>query len=630
MPEIKTNTLIQEAYQLHQAGMLTKAEKLYNKLIKEQPNQIDALFLLGTLNLQQMDFDTACRFFRKTLKLMPDHAIAHCNLGTSLHGSGKLEEAIVSYKKSISLRPEYAEAHYNLGNAFKEQGQLKKAVESYTQAILYKQNYVDAYYNLGNVLRSLHSPDKAVDSYKKAIMLKPDYAMAHCNLGSVLQELGKIDEAIVCYKIATTFRSDYVMAYCNLGAAYQELRKIDKAITVYKKALSLNPDFVLANCNLGSALQEAGLLDEAKTCYKKTIALNPEYAMAYSNLGSIYQEFGNIDKAVENYDQAISLNPDEPTAHKNKSIALLLNENFIEGWPEYEWRLKTKTNSLRDFLKPRWDGSSLSGNTILVHAEQGFGDTIQFVRYLPMVKAQGGHVIFECHDSLLRLLKNCDGIDRIIERSSHTVPDIHFDFHIPLLSLPGLFKTTIDSIPSDVPYVSVDAGLSEKWRYRLSNDSKYKIGIVWAGNPLFKNYNTRSSSLSDFAALAEIRELSLYSLQKGSSTLEKDNIPELSIKDLSKELNDFADTAAVMSNLDLVISTDTAVVHLAGAIGKPVWTLLHSAPDWRWWLKRTDSPWYPSMRLFRQKQLNDWTGVFEQVKEALVPECRLRNTNFQT
>ncbi len=623
---METKELIHEAYKLHQAGMLTTAEELYRKLLDEQPEHIDALFFLGTLNLQQENYDTARTYFIKTLMLKPEHAMAHCNLGTALQKSGNLDGAIESYNKSISLRPDYADAHYNLGNALKEHGQLDKAAESYGQAILYRQDYADAYYNLGNVLKAQHKPDKSVDCFSKAISLKPDYAMAHCNLGSVLQELGKIDEAIASYKIATTLKPDYTMAYCNLGTAFQELGKIDEAIKIYKKALSFKPDFVMAYCNLGSAFQESGLMNEAETCYKKAIALNPDYAMAYSNLGSILQEFGNIDEAIENYDLAISLNPEEPTAHKNKSIALLLEENFTEGWPEYEWRLQTKDHSLRDFRKPRWDGSPLNGKTILVHAEQGFGDTIQFVRYLPMIKSQGGHVIFECHKNLLRLLKNSDGIDRIIERSSHFIPEVQFDFQIPLLSLPGLFGTNLDSIPSDISYVTADSSLVEKWHIRLNHDSNFKVGIVWAGNPSFKNYHNRSCSLSDFAALSEITGLSFYSLQKGPASVENNIAPVLKITDLKNELNDFADTAAVMSNLDLVISTDTAVVHLAGSMGIPVWTLLHSAPDWRWWLKRTDSPWYPSMRLFRQTQLNDWSGVFEEVKNALIQEVNNLST----
>ncbi|MBC8555760.1 MAG: tetratricopeptide repeat protein [Candidatus Brocadiales bacterium] len=620
MLNMKSKELIHEAYELHHAGMLTTAEKLYNKLLEEQPEHIDVLFLLGTLNLQRGNNDTACTHFMKTLALKPDHAMAHCNLGTALQKSGKLDKAIESYNKSISLNPDYADAHYNLGNALRELGQLKKAAESYEQAILYRQDYVDAYYNLGNVLKEQCKPNKALDCFRKTISLKPDYAIAHCNLGSVLQELGKLDEAISSYNTAITLKPDYAMAYCNLGSAFQELGKINEAITAYKKALLLKPDFVMAYCNLGSALQETGLLNEAKECYKKAIVLNPDYAMAYSNLGSILQEFSNIDEAIENYDRAIALNPDEPTAHKNKSIALLLQGNFTEGWLEYEWRLKIKEHCLRDFRKPRWDGSPLNGKTILVHAEQGFGDTIQFARYLPMVKARGGHVIFECHKNLSRLLRRCAGIDRIIERVSDTIPEVQFDSHIPLLSLPGLFGTTLDSIPSDDPYVTVDSSLVEKWNMRLCNDSNFKIGIVWAGNPSFKNYHNRSCSLFDFTALAEITGLSFYSLQKESDLNKNDTASVLKITDLKNELNDFADTAAVMSNLDLVISTDTSVVHLAGALGVPVWTLLHSTPDWRWWLKRTDSPWYTNMRLFRQTQLNDWAGVFAKVKVALIQE----------
>jgi len=626
MINMEHKELIQEAYELHHAGKLTTAEKLYNKVLEEQPEHIDALFLLGTLNLQQGNYDTACTHFMKVLTLKPDHAMAHCNLGTALQKSGKLDKAIKSYNESISLKPDYADVHYNLGNALRELGQLNKAAKSYGQAILYRQDYVDAYYNLGNVFKAQHKPEKALDCFKKAITLKPDYAIAHCNLGSVLQELGKIDEAISSYKTATTLKPDYAMAYCNLGTAFQELGKIDEAISIYKKALSFKPDFVMAYCNLGSAFQELGLLNEAKTCYEKAIMLSPDYAMAYSNLGSIHQEFSNIGDAIENYDRAIALNPDDPTAHKNRSIALLLQENFTEGWPEYEWRLQTKTHSLRDFRKPRWNGSPLNGKTILVHAEQGFGDTIQFVRYLPMVKARGGHVILECHNNLFRLLRNSAGIDSIIERSSNSTPEVQFDFHIPLLSLPGLFGTNLDSIPSDGPYITADSSLVEKWHIQLNHDSNFKVGIVWAGNPLFKNYHNRSCSLSDFAVLSEITGLSFYSLQKGPASVESNIAPVLKTTDLKNELNDFADTAAVMSNLDLVISTDTAVVHLAGAIGMPVWTLLHSAPDWRWWLKRTDSPWYPNMRLFRQTQLNDWAGVFDKVKKALIQEVNNLST----
>ncbi|MCP3907085.1 MAG: glycosyltransferase family 9 protein, partial [Oceanicoccus sp.] len=292
-------------------------------------------------------------------------------------------------------------------------------------------------------------------------------------------------------------------------------------------------------------------------------------------------------------------------------FTLLLTGNYKKGWPEYEWRLKTKAHRLRDFHKPVWDGSTLNGKTILVHTEQGFGDTIHFIRYLPMIQAQGRNVIFECLPNLTRLLKNSAGINNIIERAPK--PTVKYDTHIPLLSLPGIFGTTLDSIPSGIPYITVNSELIEQWRTRFDKDNGFKVGIVWSGNRHNKKDHIRSCTLTDFAPLMEIPGTSFYSLQKGPASAEANNPPKgLEIINLDNEINDFADTAAAIAYLDLVISVDTAVVHLAGALGKPVWTLLHFAPDWRWLLNRNDSPWYPGMQLFRHTKGNDWTELFEK------------------
>jgi hypothetical protein len=266
-----------------------------------------------------------------------------------------------------------------------------------------------------------------------------------------------------------------------------------------------------------------------------------------------------------------------------------------------------------------WDGKSLNGKTILVHTEQGFGDSIQFVRYLPMVKAQGGRVIFECQQSLCRLLRSCNGIDEIIEKTSANKLSIQPDVHVHLLDLPGIFGTTLNSIPTNIPYITPDPILVDQWASRLNVDEGFRISIVWAGSPHHARDRNRSCSLADFANLAKVPGLPFYSLQKGYVSIKPDNPPMgIKIVNLDNELHDFADTAAVIANLDLVISVDTAVAHLTGAIGKPVWTLLPFAPDWRWLLKRNDSPWYPTMRLFRQNQPDDWTEVFEQVREKLI------------
>ncbi|MFV1977194.1 MAG: glycosyltransferase family 9 protein, partial [Candidatus Scalindua sp.] len=323
--------------------------------------------------------------------------------------------------------------------------------------------------------------------------------------------------------------------------------------------------------------------------------------------------------------------PDFALAHVNISFVLLLTENFKQGWQEYEWRLRIKGRTPKTLLKPLWDGSSLNGKSILVYTEQGFGDSIQFVRYLPMVKAQNGRVIVECQQSLCRLLKNCDGIDEIIEKTHNDEAPMQIDVHVPLLSLAGIFDVNMDSISSYVPYIKPDPVLVSEWNTILDHDSNFKVGIVWASDPKNKNiYHKKSCKLNDFESISGIPGLSFYSLQKGPASAEVHNSPKgMKIISLDNELNDFADTAAVIANLDLVISVDTAVAHLTGAIGKPVWTLLPFASDWRWLLKHKDSPWYPSMRLFRQYQPGDWGGVFDKVKQALISNFGVRNAEHK-
>ena len=725
--------LFQSALKHHQAGDLAMAAYSYTKILDHQPEHVDVLFLLGTLNLQLKNYDSACVLLRKTLRLKPDYGIAHGNLGSSLQGLGRLEEATVSYQQAVAHSPDYADGYYNLANTLKEMGKLEEAVKNYKKVIelrpddaetytnlgnalreqkrlneavrsyrkaLYldpendgircnlgaalqemgkfdeateiyrmvlrlKPGYVKAYNNLGTVLKEQHKLDEAIASYKQAIELKPDYAEAYDNLGLTLQKQGKAVEAANCHKRAIALKPDFVEAFCNLGAAFQGLGRLEEAIDMYERATALRPDYVIAYnnmgdvfkmlgkydkaeasyvrsmeiepdnatvCgNLGIVLHEQGKLDEAITHYRQAISLKPDYAEAHSNLGAALQEQGKLPEAVVSSTRATDLKPDFAMAHMNKSIALLLSGNYQDGWTEYEWRLRRKDYNSRKFIQPQWDGSSFNNRSVLVHAEQGFGDTIQFVRYLPMVQSRGGRVVFECQQALLHLLQNCAGFDEIIENVPARELSVNFDLHVPLMSLPGIFGTTMDTIPSHVPYITVDSVLLAKWRKRLEHDKFFKIGLAWAGRTS-KNYvyANRSRTLNDFTLLTEIPGLTFYALQKGPASVEALNPPErMKIINLESELHDFSDTAAVIANLDLVISVDTAVVHLAGAIGKPVWTLLPFAPDWRWMLKRADSPWYPSMRLFRQTRSNDWTSVFEQVKEALRGEIVDCNKRFR-
>ncbi len=484
--------------------------------------------------------------------------------------------------------------------------------------------------NLFQEALKLHQTGNFADAeilYNEILETQPENIDTIFFLGTLKLQQGELEEARLLLEKATTLKPDHATAYNNLGTVLKDQDKPDDAVKSYKKSIALKPDYAMAHSNLGNLLKDLGRYDEALENCQCAISLQPDYADAHNNLASTLQKQGRHDEAIESYNMAIKYNPESIHTHINRSSALLLTENFKDGWPEYEWRLHTKNCNSGTFHQTQWDGSPLNGKTILVHAEQGFGDTIQFIRYLPMVKNQGGYVIFECQKNLIRLLKNCTGIDKIIEMTSK--PNVNFDTHIHLLSLPGIFGTSMDSIPSDTPYITVDPEFAEQWRLKLANNNDFKIGIVWAGRPTFKDHY-RSCSLDDFAPLAEIPGITFYSLQKGPASEEILNPPkDMKIINLDKELTDFSDTAAAMINLDLIISTDTAVVHLAGAIGKPIWSLLHTSSDWRWFLNREESPWYPhpnglaglaGMRLFRQSKFNDWNGVFEQVKRILKKE----------
>ena len=626
-PKVSNTNLFHEAFTLHHAGNLAEAANLYHKILKNEPEHIDANFLLGTLNIQQGNLEPATTLLKKTISLKPDHVGAYNNLGTALQSQGNLNEAIVIYNKIIELNPEYAEAHINIGSVFQEQGKFDEAMECYNLVIELQPDYAEAHYNLGNALRKKCKPDEAVSCFSKAIELKPEYAEAHNNLGLVLQVQGKLDEAASHFRKAIELKPEYAAAHSNLGSVLQKQGNLEEAAKSFRLATELNPDHAEVHNNLGTFLQKQGKLDEAIERYKKAITLEPNHTKAHNNFGAALQEQGKYDEAMEYYKRAISLNPDYAEAHMNRSFVLMLTENFEEGWPEYEWRLHTKDRISRTFKQPLWDGTPLDSRSILVHAEQGLGDTIQFVRYLPMVQATGGHVVFECQKNLVRLLKNNEGFDEIIEKASANEKNSHFDVQVPLLSLPGIFGTTLENIPSKVSYITVDPEPVKQWNARIEHNDDFKIGIVWAGSPHHTNDRNRSCKLEDFAQLAEIPGLSFYSVQKGPASAEVFNPPGgMKIINLADELNDFADTAAIIANLDLVISVDTAVVHLAGAIGKPVWNLLPFAPEWRWQLNRADSPWYPGMRLFRQSQPNDWTGVFEQVKKALISKISTTKT----
>lgn len=627
----KLANLLHEAHKLHKAGDLASAVMFYNKAIDVSPDNAMVHYNVGSALHGSGRVEDALVSYKKSIELKPDYTDAHYNLGNILRQQGKIDKAIISYRQAIVLDPDNAELHCNLGATLQESGEDDEAVTSYNRAIVLNPGYAMAHCNLGSLLHASGKLNDAATSYKRAIELKPDFAMAHNNLGTALKDLGKFDEAVESYRIAIALKPDYAEAYNNLGAALLEQRGFEEAVICHNKAISIKPDYAEAYNNLGTILQELCKLDEAIASYRKAIALKPDYAEAHNNLGTALQATGKPGEALTCFNQATILKPEFSLAHLNMSFAQLLTENFKEGWLEHKWRLNIKGRSVTTSRQQMWDGKSLKDKVILVHTEQGFGDSIQFVRYLPMVKAQGGRVIIECPQSLCRLLRNCNGIDEIIEKASASTSSIQHDVYTHLLDLPGIFDTTLKSIPLRIPYITPDPILEDQWASKLNIDENLRIGIVWAGNPRHTRDRNRSCSMAEFAKLADIPGLSFYSLQKGHDSIKSDNSPTgMKIINLGNELSDFADTAAVIANLDLVISVDTAVAHLAGAIGKTVWTLLPFAPDWRWLLKRNDSPWYPDMRLFRQNQPGDWDGVFEQVKKTLIDQYSLNKKQSRT
>ncbi len=420
---------------------------------------------------------------------------------------------------------------------------------------------------------------------------------------------GNLGQAEPLYRQILQADPSHPEALHMLGMLAQQTGHPDAAIALVRRALAVNPDNADAQNSLGTLLKDQDHLAEATACFRRALRLNPGYANAHCNLGNVLKDQGELAEAAASYRQALLIDPCHKPTLWNRALLRLLQGHFAEGWPDFELRFARPGMGPRPCPQPRWDGAPLAGKTILVHAELGLGDTIQFARYLPMVKACGGTVIFECQPALISLFKNCHSADQIVAAGSFLPP---YDVHIPLLSLPGLFGTTLDAIPAEIPYVTADT-------QPLSGQPKATtIGIAWQANPLHQGHRHKSFPVSFFEPLARLEKVHLFSLQVGAG-LEQLATISFPVVDLGSkfDLASLGDLAAALLNLDLVITVDTAVAHLAGAMGIRVWIPLPLVPDWRWLLQRSDSPWYPTLRLFRQTNLGDWGEVFERITEEL-------------
>lgn len=606
------------ALALRRLGRLEEAVTSLSRAVALKPDYAEAHSNRGFVLHELGRLDGARASFDKAIALKPGHAEACFGRGNTLRDLGRLAEAAADYDRAIASRPDYADAHSARGVALQELGCLEEAVASFDKAINLNPLAVEAHYSRGIALRQLGRLAEAVASYDRAIALNPEHADASYNRGNALHEMGRFAEAIESYGRVIALRPGFAEACTNRGVAHQDAGNLDAALADFDRAIALKPGFADAYLNRGAVLRELGRCEEAIAGFDKAIALKSDFADAYSNRGIALQELKRLDQAAASHDKAMALDPASSEIRWNRSLFLLLTGRFEEGWRLYEARKTKKApKGNRSCDRPAWLGETgLDGKTILVHSEQGLGDTIQFCRYVKCLAGRGAKVLFEPHPALGRL---CASLGAEIVRQGATPPE--FDCHAALLSLPLAFGTDIGTVPHETPYLSAEAGRVASWRARLGGYG-CKVGICWQGNRINKVDRGRSFPVTLFEQLSRMDGVRLISLQKGDGEEQLQRLPEgmavETLGGLDAGSDAFLDTAAVMESLDLIVTSDTAVAHLAGALARPVWVALKQVPDWRWMLDRADSPWYPTMRLFRQKHDGDWAGVFEDIRRALL------------
>jgi Flp pilus assembly protein TadD len=536
--------------------------------------------------------------------------------------SGQVAEAEAMYQKVLQTNPRCGEALHFLGLAAMQRGKLDEALELVQKSIELEDGKPEFHNNLATVLGQMNRAPEALGAAQRAIDLKDDFPEAWSNKGVALEKLGRPDEAIDAYRRAVELRGDYAEALANLGNTLSRVGQHDEAITRLRRAAELRSRDAGARKSLGTALRRAGKPTEAVTAYRMATEINPRDPDAYNNLGAALQESGKVTEAEQVLRTALSINPNHLDAHWNRGLALLSLGRWQEGWVEYEWRrhLREDLGQKRGFPQPAWQGSPLSGMHLLVLCEQGLGDTIQFIRYVPMLVERGAKVTVECQAKLRPLLQCLQNENVKVIARGEPLPT--FDMHARLMTLPCIFGSTPEDLPNAVPYLSVDEKRIAEFKDQFASEFGFKVGLVWQGNTAHKGDRFRSIPLEMFAPLAKIEGVRLVSLQKGygSEQIEK-NKDTMNLLDWSDPTDTTAealiDTAAVMKNLDLVIAVDTSVAHLAGALGVPTWIAMPLASDWRWLIEREDTPWYPTMRLFRQKKLGGWTEVIERITSAV-------------
>lgn len=578
---------LRKATSLREQGRLDDARRICDAVLAADARHFDALHLSGLIHHELGRSIDGLRLVGAALKARPGAAEAHINHGVILDALERRDEALQSFDRALAIQADNALLHCNRANTLKALGRYEEALTNYERALALQPDMVVAHNNRGTTLAALDRDEEALAGYDRLIAL--------------LLRLGRSDS----------------MVLNNRGIVLLKLKRYAESLASLDEALALAPDYADALNNRGAALAALGRYEEALESYARALRLSPGFVNAHINRGNAFLALNRLHEALGSFSAAVAVEPDHPDASFNAAIVRLCLGDYREGWKQYELRWKRKNfGSLpRDCHAPLWRGQEdLEGKTIFLMAEQGMGDVIQFVRYVPMVAARGAKIVLGVHRPLAALMTSLPGVSQVVA-SGGTVPD--FDFFCPLMSLPLAFGTELSTIPADIPYIRPDPDRIPKWRGRLPDNGRLRVGICWAGTKIHFNDHNRSMTLDRFAALLSCPNLDYVSLQKDVSEADAAKLQERGVIALGGEFEDFVDTAAVVSMLDLVIAVDTSVAHLAGAMGKAVALLVPFSPDFRWQLDRTDSPWYPTMRLFRQSAIGDWDTPLERLRQEL-------------
>lgn len=655
-----TSDALREALEYHHAGHLQQAEQIYRSILASDPNSAEAWQCLGVLAHQTGHYGEAVKMFERAIQLGLRTPESYNNLGEALRCLEKNQEAANAYQTAIQLNPNYAEALSNLGLLYNSQDRHRDALPLLEKAIMLRPNLANGHLNYGMALANTGKIERAIKHWEIARRLKPGHLLILKNLGMGLQHVERFEESVEVLKELIEKYPDLGAAYSYYGYALASIGKFEEGIAAAKKAVEIVPREQPDLYNiLAMTYFRADQLDDALMAAKKAVRLDPGYYNAIVNVGRFYAKLESFHEAsvwferaneidptdmnvgqalfssyhmLKQHDRALTIvektlqhHPDHPDLHFNRSTALLALGRYIEGFKEYEWREEHKSFNklLKNLNRTTWDGSDPTGQSILICSEQGFGDIIQFARYISLVVATGAKVMVDVPWEVRPLIETIPGILRVVPMETELS---EFNHHVLLLSLPRIFKTTLETIPAKVPYLHADALHIEKWKPVIDAHARgLKVGIVWGGNAVPDH--RRSTTLKAMLPLADVPNISWYSLQVGQHREQlKDAAPQMDILDLGKDFKDFADTAAVLSQLDLVITIDTSAAHLAGAMALNAWIMLPYSADWRWMTEGDTTPWYPTLRLFRQEKADEWRPVIEEIRNELLKRMESRRS----